>query len=444
LVARAPARCLPPRLHARPQARAVAAERDDPLAALLARAVSRRTLMRQPGGATGAATTTVPAPPRTDDYGDGSPTLADVVGADEYGRGSPSMSDLIARGAITLPPPITENARRIKVAADGGLPAYPLFLREAEFGPPEPGHTRVPGGISLWGGLEVLTDAVFATVDAVVRDGEIRNVDLADPHAAVTVQMVLENVIWRGRDVIRWRTLGCVEEDDEGPAWVVPAPAAAVVQFLGLLPESVCRERAGRMYHDRPDLAPSGVTQLEVDDEGHVSLFGLPRRTGALPPPDRALSSRRAHHVATRMLTQLTLGGMWTFTGSRPRANLGLADDPIFEPPLRRPLTGRPEPGAEYPETPSYLGRGIGNDKLTMRITQVIAARLDDVVDWKSFGALIDGKWHAPAPPEWIASMLLIGPRAREAYALQRGRRALGPGRGGRERGNFPLEPNGS
>jgi hypothetical protein len=437
-------RCLPPRLDARPRARAVAVGRDDRLAALLARAVARRTLMRQPGGATGTATTTTPAPPRTHDYGDGSPTLADLVGTDEYGRGSPSMSDLIASGAIKLPPPITENARRIKAAAEGTLPPFPLFLREGEMGPPEPGHTRVPGGISLWGGQEVLTDAVFATIDAVVRDGEIRDVDLADPDAALTVQMVLANVIWRGRDVIRWRTLGCVEEDDEGPAWVVPAPAAAVVQFLGLVPESVCRERTGRMYHDRPDLAPSGVTQLEVDDEGHVSPFGLPRRTGALPPPDPALSSSRAHLVASHMLSQLTLGGMWTFTGYRPRANRRLTDDTIFELPLRRPLTGRPEPGAEYPQTPSYLGRGIGNDKLTMRITQVIAARLDDVVYWKSSGALIDGKWHAPAPPDWIASMLLIGPRAREAYALQRGRRALGPGRGGHERGNFPLVPTGS
>jgi hypothetical protein len=438
----------------------VAAGRDDRLAPLLARSVARRTLMRQPGGTTGTATTATPAPPRTDDYGDGSPTLtdllgardygdgsptlADLLGADDYGRGSPSLSDLLGSDAITPAPPITENARRMKAAAAGTLPQTPLFLRPHELGPAEPGRTRVPGGISLWGGQELLTDVVFETVDAVVRDGKINNVDLSDPDAASTVQMVLEDVIWRGRDVIRWRTLGCVEIDDEGPAWVRPAPAAAVALFLGLIPESVCKERAGRTYLDHPDLAPPGVTQLEVDDEGRVSHFGLRRRTGALPPPDRALSSWEAHEVATHMLAQLTLGGMRRFAGYKPRKTHRALGGPALDPPARVPLTDEPDTGSDYPEPPSYISRGTGDDELTLRITQVIAARLDDVAYWMSYGALIDGDWHASPPPEWIASMLLIGPRAREAYALQRGRRALGPGRGGRERGNFPLVRNGS
>ena len=457
LLARTPLRRPPPRLHASTRActRAAVAGRDDRLAPLLARAVRRRTLMRQPGGTTGSATATSPAPLRTD-YGDGSPTLTDLVGADDYGRGSPSLSDLVGAndhgrrlpslsdmlGSPDLtPPPITENARRMKAAAAGTLPDSPLFIRPHELGPPEPGHTRVPGGISLWGGQELLTDVVFETVDAVVRDGEIRNVDLSDADVARTVQMVLEDVIWRGRDVIRWRTLGCVEVDDEGPVWLRPAPAAAVALFLGLIPESVCRERAGRTYLDHPDLAPRGVKQLDVDAEGRVSGFGLRRRAGALPPPDGALSSWEAHEVATYMLGQLTLGGMRRFAGYKPKTTLRTPGGTAMEVPLRLPIAGRPESGADYPEAPSYIGRGIRDDALALRITQVIAARLDDVVYWKTYGALIDGEWETPAPPDWIASMLLIGPRAREAYALQRGRRLLGPDRGGHERGNFPRDP---
>ena len=395
--------------------------------------------MRQPGGTTGTATAATPAPLRTD-YGDGSPTLTDLVGADDYGRGSPSLSDLLGSGAITPTPPITENARRMKEAAAGTLVESPLFIRPHELGPAEPDRTRVPGGISLWGGQELLTDVLFETVDAVVRDGQIRNVDLSDPDAATTVQMVLEDVIWRGRDVIRWRTLGCVEIDDEGPAWVRPAPTAAVALFLGLISESDCKERAGRTYRDHPDLAPPTVKQLEVDDEGRVSDFGQGRRTGALPAPDPALRSWEAHHVASYMLAHLTLGAMRRFAGYKPKRTLRTPGGPTFDLPMRLPLTGRPgmrfglsrgavvhRPGEPGRRADAADHAGHRRPPRRCRVLEVL-------------GATIDGEWQIPAPPDWIASMLLIGPRAREAYALQRGRRELGPDRGGRERGNFPLD----
>jgi hypothetical protein len=391
--------------------------------------------MREPGGTGGTATTTTTtttAPPPT------TVQPAERDGDYGYGAGLPTLTSLISTGAIPPTPQITEKARRMKAAIEGTLPELPLFVRRDELGPPEPGHTRVPRGISLWGDQELLTDVVFETVDAVVRDGPIRNVDLADPDAARTVQMVLEDVIWRGPDVVRWRRLGCVEEDDEGPAWVRPAPPAAIAMFLGLIPESVCKERSGRTYRDRPDLAPPGVAKLKVDGEGRVSGLGLWRRKGALPPPDRALSSWEAHDAATHMLGQLELGRMRVFAGYKPPLTRRASDGKLFEAPFRMPISGEPDTGADYPEPPSYISRGTTDDELTLRITQVIAARLDDVVYWKNYGAMIDGRWRCPAPPDWIASMLLIGPRAREAYALQRGRRVLGPERSGQERGNFP------
>ena len=393
--------------------------------------------MRQPGGTGGTATATTAQPPAT--VVQSAPEHDAGYG---YGAGLPTLTDLIATGAIPPTPQITENARRLQQAADGTLPIEPWLVREGDLGPAEPGHTRVPRGISMWGDAELLTDVLLETIDAVVRDGQIRNVDLSDPKAARTVRMVLENVVWRARDVVRWRTLGCVDEDADGAAWVRPAPAAAIALFLGLIPESVCR-RAGHTYRDRPDLAPPGVAKLDVEGDGRVSGFGLWRRQGALPPPDPALRSPQAHQLATFMLTRLKLGEMRVFAGYKPKTLRVTPGGQVFEDPFREPnFLGGGGAGADYPDTPTYTGRSTGEDVLTTRIMQVIAARLDDLVDWMTFGAVVDGELLRPPPPEWMASMLLIGPRAREAYALQRGRRELSRtfGRYRADRiGNFPL-----
>ena len=92
----------------------------------------------------------------------------------------------------------------MKAAAAGTLIESPLFDARARARTARArAHARTGAGSASGGPRSCSPTSVFETVDAVVRDGQVRNVDLSDPDAATTVQMVLEDVIWRGPDVIR-------------------------------------------------------------------------------------------------------------------------------------------------------------------------------------------------------------------------------------------------